>query len=367
MALGTTAALLLGGLGAAPAVVRAAALASFTTGEDERLWTPPGRDGFRLALHRYRPAPGAPRRRAPVLLVPGLGATRFTWDLGVPRLGLARHLARAGFDTFALELRGHGLSEGISASEGRRGGWDLDAHLHDDVPSAIATVLARTRADGLHWLGHSLGGVIGLAYLASRPDAPVRSVTAVGSSLDYAGSGSDFERVLFLRALAPVLPRLPFGWAAATAPIAGVPLPGGRWSPLDLFHVWPPNVERRIYRRVVAVMWASVEIPVLEQLASAVTGGGLRSADGRTSYFDDLGRVRTPALLVCADRDRQCPPAAAQRTFEALGSADRALVRLGRAHGTQDHYGHMDMIVGRRAPEESWPPLLRFLERVDAG
>jgi pimeloyl-ACP methyl ester carboxylesterase len=119
------------------------------------------------------------------------------------------------------------------------------------------------RAAAPCWEGHSLGGVMGLAALAACPDAPVCSVTSMGSSLDYAGSGSDFERVLLLRAPALVVPRVSFGWAAAAAPLAGFRLPGGRWSPIDLFHAWPPNVEPRVYRRIVGVLGSSVEIPTL--------------------------------------------------------------------------------------------------------
>ena len=61
----------------------------------------------------WRSAPGSrepPERRPPVLLVHGLSANRWTMDSGVEGFSLAAHLARAGFRTFSLDLRGHGDS-----------------------------------------------------------------------------------------------------------------------------------------------------------------------------------------------------------------------------------------------------------------
>src|SRR5438270_13651967 len=56
-------------------------------------------DGWRIAILRYKPAADAPRRQEPVLLVHGIAANRYNFDLGDDR-SLARHLAREGFDTW---------------------------------------------------------------------------------------------------------------------------------------------------------------------------------------------------------------------------------------------------------------------------
>ena len=58
------------------------------------------------------------RRAPPVLLVHGFGQNRYAWHL--PSRSFANHLARAGFDVFNLDLRGHGRSR-LSAAGARRG------------------------------------------------------------------------------------------------------------------------------------------------------------------------------------------------------------------------------------------------------
>jgi len=37
-------------------------------------------------------------------------------------------------------------------------------------------------------------------------------------------------------------------------------------------------------------------------------------------------------------------------------------VRFGKAHGQAEDYGHIDFLVGRRAPDEVWPTITRWLE-----
>jgi hypothetical protein len=70
-------------------------------------------------------------------------------------------------------------------------------------------------------------------------------------------------------------------------------------------------------------------------------------------------------LAVAGDRDRQCSPHAARRTLDALGSARRSYLLFGKAEGQQDHYGHFDLLVGRRAPQEVWPHIDAWLDEHD--
>ena len=116
-------------------------------------------DGWRLALRRYPPAAGTPPRNHPVLCLHGLGASSVVFDLE-PERSLARHLAAAGFDVWTADLRGHGASDRPGRGSPRRFGWSLDDHLEKDVPAFIDTVAAASGASRLHWVGHSLGGIL---------------------------------------------------------------------------------------------------------------------------------------------------------------------------------------------------------------
>src|SRR5689334_4166748 len=76
--------------------------------QPDELYRSPTDDGSAIALGRYLPRE---RRRfqQPVVLCHGLGANRFALDFD-ERHSLARYLARRGFETWVLELRGRGLA-----------------------------------------------------------------------------------------------------------------------------------------------------------------------------------------------------------------------------------------------------------------
>ena len=135
----------------------------FRTGDE--IHRIPTEDGWHLALHRYRPA--MQRMRNPVLLIHGMGANRYNFDLD-DEISLARGLAARGFDTWCLELRGAGLSDRPSWGMGLDWRFDFDDHLRYDLPAALRAIAAR--ADGAKplLLGHSMGGLLALVHAGLR-------------------------------------------------------------------------------------------------------------------------------------------------------------------------------------------------------
>lgn len=314
------------------------------------------RDGWRLALWRWR-ARGHQRRRLPVLLVHGLGASRVGWDLA-PGCSLARWLQEQGFEVWALEQRGHGDSDHPRPGSGRDWGWSFDDYLLQDVPAALELIRERSGADRVQWVGHSQGGILLYAHLAGGGDG-VRAGVTIGSALDYSATPSDFHGLIKLLELARVLPAIPLGQLAT----AGAPLMGHVPNRLEEFNVWPANVDPRLSRRLHAACFWPVSSAVLVQLASAFEPGGLKARDGR-AYLDGLRGSQVPVLALSGSRDRQCSSAAAERTVRALAGAHEHRA-FGREHGHPEHYGHFDLVVGKRAAEETWPAIAEWLAAHD--
>ncbi len=75
----------------------------------------PTSDGYEIALYRFRPDYKS-RRREPVILCHGVGANHVCY-VPKPYPSLARHLVEEGYDVYAIDLRGRGLS---SQPNGRR-------------------------------------------------------------------------------------------------------------------------------------------------------------------------------------------------------------------------------------------------------
>ncbi len=88
----------------------------------------------------------------PLFLIHGIGAARDTWRFAMP-------LLREHFTVVTYDLRGHGSSPMPS------GEFGLDELLVD-----LERVRERTGIEKAHFVGHSLGGMIGPAYAQKYPD-----------------------------------------------------------------------------------------------------------------------------------------------------------------------------------------------------
>jgi pimeloyl-ACP methyl ester carboxylesterase len=303
------------------------------------------RDGRRLALHRRRPETG--RRRHPVVCCHGLGANHVGFDMH-PGFSVARHLASRGYEVLLLDLRGHGRSERPPW------GWSFDDYLLEDVPAAIAAA----GGGPVHWIGHSMGGLLGLSHLA-RGARDLRSLVTVGSSLDYTTSASGFRSLLPLRALLRRLPAVPVGTLARLS----ARFVGRRPTPYEAFNVWASNCDPVLWRRICEEGFHAVSPPVMAQLSTAFDEGGLRSWDGSVRYLEGLAASETPVLMLAGDRDAQCPPEAAARTAAVLRKGELRV--FGPDQGCADHYGHFDLLMGHRVRAEVFPWVDAFLDRHD--
>jgi pimeloyl-ACP methyl ester carboxylesterase len=305
-------------------------------------------DGCRLALTRFSGRGGKPA----VLLCHGFGSNRHCFDFA-PDASLARHLAEAGRDAWCLELRGYGKSDGNPAAS-------FEDFIEKDLPAAIGFVAERSSGRPPHFVGHSMGGIVLLAYLSSGGSGLLSGI-AIGSSLDYSASDSGFKAITPLRPLSKVLRKLPL----RALSMLWRPLAGRFPNKIDEFALWTPNADAARYRDFMRYGIEDPSIAVAVQLISLFEPGGLRSADGSKRYFEGLAGVRLPVMIAAGDKDRQCPPDAAASTLAALGSTDKKLVSFGKAHGQPEHYGHMDLVVGRRASREVYPVLSGWLDRHD--
>ena len=112
---------------------------------------------------------------------------------------VAEHLTGAGYAVTSFDLRGHG------ASGGRRGDTRFTAAF-GDIDRLLVDAAQRWPGLPRFLYGHSLGGLLVLAYtLARRP--PVAGVVASGPALHNA-LREQKAKLLLVRLLAPLLPRL---------------------------------------------------------------------------------------------------------------------------------------------------------------
>ena len=308
----------------------------------DELYRVPTADGAAIFLGRYHPR-GGRRYAEPVILCHGLGANRFNLDFD-ERYSLARFLARRGYEAWVLELRGRGLA-GLPAET------TFDAQAEHDVGAALKKVLS-TGCSRVSWVGHSKGGLVLYAHLARRPSAPVGAAVTIGSPATFVMQ-SGLPR--FIRAIAPLLKRatLPTRHLSRLAPFGAPPGVVRRYLMLE------GNIEPDVVRRGLANVPSNIAGGVARQFARWILTGAFDGDDG-FDYRAGLAQVRVPMMMIAGSRDLLAPPRSVEVGRAALGGAARYVV-AGKSHGFSSDYGHVDLVLGRRAPDEISPLVESFL------
>lgn len=306
-----------------------------------------------MAIHRVRPDPQRREGAPAVVLLHGLGSNGFGFLL--PRRSLATWLASRGFDCFIPELRGAG------DSSHRDFAWDLDDYLTLDLPALLQGIREEAGTRELRWVGHSMGGLILCCYGIRNEDPDLTRGVCIGSALDYATGDTRFRALLAVRSIIERIPRVPFGVVSH----ALSPLLGRVANPFESFNFVRENVEPEVVRTIFANTFEWIPTSLLKSLATTFEPGGFRSRDGSVRYLECIRQFRSPVLLVAGTGDVQCPVEAVQRTAELIGP-HASVAAFGRAFGHPTDYGHFDLIVGRRAPEEVWPRIDAFLRGAAA-
>ena len=311
-------------------------------------------DGLSLAVTRVRDASRA--SRGAVMMQHGLASNGGAFL--VPQQSFAAYVAGLGYDCYVTELRGAGKSERAKEEVG------FDAYVERDLPALFDAVLACSGHEKLAFIGHSMGGILGLSYGIEHSDAPFSGVLAVCSSLDYRAGKNAYQRLNRIKPLARLLPFLPFrALARANALVAGV----GPVFPPEGMNFWRSNVERDVLRHVLATGFERIPIRLLHDLSRTFDEAGFSRGTGSILYHQRACSYAFPTLLVAGSRDVQCPPEAVAATFELLtGCEGKEVFTLGTAHGHADEYGHFDPFVGKRAPQEAWPVMTAFIDRCTA-
>lgn len=308
-------------------------------------------DGVHVRLHRFRPTIGSAHGE-PVILVHGLGANHRNLALD-DTYGVAQVLAGRGFDCWALDLRGTG------ASDVPREPWNFDHHARLDVPAAIDHILRLTGFDRLHWVGHSMGGMLFYAVAgAGGQSARIASAVTLGSPVRFFRSrGFEALALRQRRRLSHLFHRLD-----------GRPLL--RWAiPLLVFvprrllelQINIEQADRRVLRRASTTAVSPVGVRLLLHFADWIVNRRWTSEDQRIDYRAAIAEIRTPTMVVAGSLDRLCPPWMVKLAYDLLPGDDKRFVEAGPAAGFAAGYSHIDLVFGRHAPAEIFPPIIDWL------
>lgn len=289
-------------------------------------------DGWQAPLYRVDPIPGATGE--PVLLAHGMGGSALDFALE-PEASLAGTLSRAGYTVWLLEHR----ADRSAISPNNPAAFTADDIAIRDLDGAIRMIQEFSRFSKILVVGHGLGAQ--LLYLRQALVGHDDLVAGV-----YLGGASRFKRETSgLKMAGTIAQMLPPHWV----------LPGRRVQQLLATMVgetgeWGnPQTPGPVLRGRLCHGGGDLHAALLRQVGKWLELGWLSDATGGIEVASALKPF--PSLVVEAEEDTLCPPGAAEPVMEALRS-----YRL-RVGG-----GHWDLLLGERAQEAVFGPMLQFLE-----
>jgi len=242
----------------------------------------------------------------PLLLVMGLGVSRFWWPPG-----LAAELAGQGFHVAAYDQRDAGESTHFPTVGG---GSPITAALRrhsvaytaEDMTDDAVAVLDALGWDSAHLFGHSMGGQLA-QRTALRHRQRVRSITS-SASLPSDTGGLAAARYVHL---------------GLVARMARLRFPEGRDGDIALGLALARLVASPGYPFDEAEARARIE----RDVASGVRDTAAQSRQvGAKWHGGRLSELRVPALVLHGERDPLLRPAAARRTAAAIEGARLVLL-----------------------------------------
>jgi len=306
-------------------------------------------DGWTIRLHRLA-SPNGPGE--PVLLCHGLATNHFNFMLP-PRAAIGDALAEAGYDCWLIDLRACGSA--IPAPGVSRLDATMDDLLLRDIPAAVEHIAKVTGYDKVHWVGHSMGGMLLYAYELRFGNARLASAVTLGAPIGFAGVRHKSHS--FLVAVATYAHRLMSNAFRALTPLISSRKFKVRLLPID----WN-NTDTRIGA---AEVYHAMELPLphiggqMNAWASTQTWvmcGGALDVPSR------LNELQTPLLAVFGRSDPFIPQNRARAFFDALPNPDKKMVVLSKENGYSADYNHIDLAVSTNGPEEVQRPIVEWLK-----
>jgi polyhydroxyalkanoate synthase len=294
-----------------------------------------------------------------VLLCHGLFVNSYLFNFGDDS-GLAVFLAREGFDVWNLSLRGTGRS--LKPLRGEPKSWTLDDMIEKDVPAVIRYVQTESKSRHIIWLGYEMGGLLAYGYLGKKGGRGLTALVTIGAPVTFNHpEQAPMKRLLRLRE-SPTLEKL---FLYLNGPFLGrlfIPLA----PKVEAFFYNADNIEDEIKEKLLEEMLVEINPGVLEQLLLMIERGEFVSAKGDFSYRKNLSEIQIPFLLIGGEGDKVAPPGAIRAVYRAVGSADRTLRIFGARSKDSVDYGHIDLILGKKAKDEVFPVIGRWLKQLDS-
>lgn len=243
--------------------------------------------------------------------------------------GLAPFLASHGFDVFVADLRGRGKSM-PAVNAGSQ--WGLKEILAEDFSAYLTKIKEIKGPRPMHWVGHSWGGVLQLAFLArSQPPSEVKSLLFFGTKRHV--SVLSPARIFMIDII----------WNYFSRYLTGK----YGYLPAKRFKIGSDDESKRSHRET--LQWVKEK--------------QWRDWHDDFNYRKALQQTPLPPALYLTGADDQVlgNPRDVRRLLEETGAANASMRVVGKRTGYKHNYDHISLLTHTDAPEDHFQTVLRWL------
>jgi pimeloyl-ACP methyl ester carboxylesterase len=312
-------------------------------------------DGWNVALQRF--VPSQKRFLEPIFICHGLGVNRCNFDPADDR-SLPLILRDLGFEVWTVDLRAAGLSTQPRLFSKFHWNFDFDDYLRYDIAASIRYIRRLCDNQKVFWVGHSMGGMLGYAWMGLNPDHGIKGLVAISSPVCLRRSPWLRRINLLLRILA-LSPKVYFRSVARFfCPLIGL------YPSLTMgFVFYGRGTERPLIRRCAVNVCENVPGTLMRQFSHWVGTDRFCSRDEAVNYFENLKNITEPVFVATAEKDRLAAPAACAPAYEHIPSEDKQFRVFGTDRGDDFDFGHGDIVVGRKAASVVFPEVIDWIKR----
>ncbi len=320
----------------------------------ESLWTET-EDGRKI--HIFFLKGEGERRKYPVVLCHGLGARGSYWYF--EREGWAYLLSKNGFDVFVPDLRGVGNT-----------GGEMDFSFYDyiyDVKAIFKKVLTVEGVDKLHWIGHSMGGMVIYLSASRYPELSERIASFVAVSSPYTIWSplniwklvtKHFDQILYFMRRSDAIHFALFSrvfWF-----LSPVFNPLRDFGIFRLEHiVWNVDNVNDDIRKGAMLATGNVSTRVFEKFLMV----GL----GKEDFGFSLENLTSPSMFIVGVKDYLATPPTVKLAYLRSGAETKKFFLAGVGEGFNADYGHVDINLADISNKEILPIILDFIVGNERG
>jgi acylglycerol lipase len=235
-------------------------------------------DGLRLYLRRHE----APNARGEVLITHGFGEHSGRYG------ALTDHLLNHSYSVTAYDHRGHGLSDGLP------GHVESFAEYDGDLAKLVSSVGLRSQTKLLFLIGHSMGGLLALRYVARISGTLTGAI--ISAPLIEVAVPVAAHKLMIARVGARMAPRMRLDNEINPSYLSRDPEVGRAYAA-------DPLVNRKV-----SAKWFAEATRAMHEVVEWAP------------------RITTPLLVLHGTEDRLASVDATRRIFERIASPDKELV-----------------------------------------